>query len=224
MAPVGKHLGLEIRQLIIKLNFEGKSVREIAEIVGKGKSTVHDIIKRYRDEFRLEYKSRQGQGKKISAREERKILIEVKKNPFKPVKELKIGLEERSGVTVCDETVRNVLRKNDFHGRIARNKPFISNKNKKLRIAFAKDYLLKSPEFWNTVSYRKQLKITKTKLYCTIYRLFIQMRVNLIYTDLTASLMFGESQIKNLLLKILRAQLNMEEVQSWFGAVCQVLV
>lgn len=74
MAPNGKQSTVEILQLIVKLNFEGKTVREIAELVGKSKSTVHDIIKRFRDEFRLANKSREGQGKILTEREERSLL------------------------------------------------------------------------------------------------------------------------------------------------------
>ena len=39
----------EIRKVIIKNFEEGKTVREISRLIGKPKSTVHDIIKRYRD-------------------------------------------------------------------------------------------------------------------------------------------------------------------------------
>ena len=41
-------------------------MREIAELVGSNKSTVHDVIKRFRDEFMLANKSREGQGKMLT--------------------------------------------------------------------------------------------------------------------------------------------------------------
>lgn len=151
MAPNGKQSSVEIRQLIVKLNFEGKTVREIAELVGRSKSTVHDIIKRFRDEFRLTNKSREGQGKILTEREERSLLKEIKQDPFKTAKELKISLKSSSGKDVCLNTVRNTLHKYNYHGRVARKKPFISQKNKNMRVKYAKEYLLKTEDFWNQV-------------------------------------------------------------------------
>lgn len=60
MAPEGMQTSVEINQLIVKFNGEGKTVREIAELVGRSKFTVHDVINRFHDEFRLANRSREG--------------------------------------------------------------------------------------------------------------------------------------------------------------------
>lgn len=151
MAPNGKQTTFEIRQLVIKLHSEGKKVREIGDIVGRSSSTVHDIIKRHRDEFRINNKSREGQGKILNDRDERRIIQKIKKNPFETANELKTFVKTSTGKDVCANTIRNVLKRHDYHGRIARQKPFISPKNKKFRLKFAKEYLLKTEEFWKTV-------------------------------------------------------------------------
>lgn len=151
MAPQGKQTSVELRQLIVKFNLEGKTVREIADLVGKSKSTVQDIITRFRDEFRLANKSREGQGKILNEREERSVLKEINQDPFLTAKELQISLKNRSGKDVCLNTVRNTLHKYDYFGRVARKKPFISPKNKLNRVKYAREYLLKSPNFWDTV-------------------------------------------------------------------------
>lgn len=44
MAPKGKQTTVEMRHLIVKLYGEGKTVRNIAEIVDRSRSTVHDVI------------------------------------------------------------------------------------------------------------------------------------------------------------------------------------
>ena len=41
-------------------------------------------------------------------------------------------------------------RKNDIHGRGARKKSFISQKNQKVRMEFAENHLQKGSEFWKT--------------------------------------------------------------------------
>lgn len=153
MAPNGKQTTMEIRHLILKLYGEGNTVRGIAEIVGKSRSTIHDIIKRYRNEFRIENKSRKGQGKILNDNDERRILREVKKNPLKSANELQKFVEKSIGKVVCTETVRNTLRRHEYNGRVLRKKPFISPKNKLLRMKFAKEYVSKEQDFWNTVCF-----------------------------------------------------------------------
>lgn len=151
MAPKGKQTSTEMRQLVIKLNLDGKSIRDIGKIVDRSPATIHGIIRRYRDECRVENKSRQGQGRILNDHEERRLMKEVKKNPLQTARELRNKVERDTGKKVCAETVRNVLRKNDYNGRIIRKKPFISPKNRIIRKSFCKEYLIKDSTFWNTV-------------------------------------------------------------------------
>lgn len=153
MAPRGKQTGVEARQIILKLHFDGKTVREIAELVGRSKSTVHDIIKRFREDGRLINKSQEGKRKRLNSREERSIIREIKVDPFKTAKELRMSIKTNFGKDVCDNTVRNTLHRYDLHGRVAQKKPYISPKNKAFRVKFAKEYLLKTDDFWNHVSW-----------------------------------------------------------------------
>jgi len=52
---------------------------------------------------------------------------------------------------VNPEIVRRVFWKNCFHGRVARNKTFISQRCQKARMQFADSHLRKGSEFWKTV-------------------------------------------------------------------------
>ena len=70
----------EIRKVIIKNFEEGKTVREISRLIGKPKSTVHDIIKRYRDRKSVENKPKSGRPKLFTSSDERWIIQQVKKN------------------------------------------------------------------------------------------------------------------------------------------------
>lgn len=79
MAPSEKQTTVEERKLIIKLHESGKTFREIAVLVNRAHSTVQYIIKRYKNDLSIVNKSRVGQGKKLSDRDERLILREVKK-------------------------------------------------------------------------------------------------------------------------------------------------
>lgn len=59
------------------------------------------------------------------------------------------------------ETVRRYLRKEGFHSRVPRRKPFISELNRAKRLDFAKKYYKiheKDPEFWSRVIFTDECK------------------------------------------------------------------
>lgn len=58
----------------------------------------------------------------------------------------------------CAETMRRVLRKYNFHGRTARNKPFVIKMNKIKRMEFAKAHLHKDFDYWKIVIYADESK------------------------------------------------------------------
>ena len=56
--------------------------------------------------------------------------------------------------TVCTETVRKVLSKNGYHGRMTRKRPFVSMKNRAVRLHVSKGH-----EFWKNVLWSDETKI-----------------------------------------------------------------
>lgn len=158
MAPKGKQVGLEIRQLITKHRHDGKSIREISKLVDVPKSTVSDIISRFENENRLHYKSRKGQGRKLNTHDERSLLRKIKENPKLTAKQMSTDLSATLGTTVSDSTVRRTLKSNGIHGRIMRRKPFISVKNRKARLEYAKKYLSQPISTWNRYLFTDESK------------------------------------------------------------------
>ncbi|GFX16213.1 hypothetical protein TNCV_4704671, partial [Trichonephila clavipes] len=51
------------------------------------------------------------------------------------------------GRSVSAETIRRVLRKAGYNGRVARKKPLISKRNRVKRLKFAKEHILKPQQF-----------------------------------------------------------------------------
>ncbi|GFW25778.1 transposable element Tc1 transposase [Trichonephila clavipes] len=62
------------------------------------------------------------------------------------------------GRSVSAETVRRVLRKAGYNGRVARKKPFIGKRNRVKRLKFAKEHILKPQQFWNEVIFSDESK------------------------------------------------------------------
>ncbi|GFY22130.1 HTH_Tnp_Tc3_2 domain-containing protein [Trichonephila clavipes] len=59
--------------------------------------------------------------------------------------------KSRFGKSVNPETVRNVLRKRKYHGRVPQRKPYISKTNRQARLAFAKMYGRQPTEYWENI-------------------------------------------------------------------------
>lgn len=150
---------LEERTIIIDHHRQGKSLREIAKCVNRSHSTVQDIIKRFKERKVLVNKPKESSRKMFSKRDERWLLNEVKKNPKLSAPKLTLEAEKCLGKTCNPETVRNVLRKHYYNGRVARKKPFISEVNRKKRVEFAKEHQNKNFEFWKTVLFTDESKI-----------------------------------------------------------------
>ncbi|GFS94471.1 transposable element Tcb2 transposase [Trichonephila clavipes] len=56
------------------------------------------------------------------------------------------------------ETVRRVLRKAGYNGRVARRKPLIGKRNRVKRLKFTKEHILKPQQFWNEVIFGDESK------------------------------------------------------------------
>ena len=63
-----------------------------------------------------------------------------------------------SNKIVNPKTIRNALHDNGFRSRLARKKPLISEKNRKLRLEFAYPHIDKGTDFRNRVMFTDESK------------------------------------------------------------------
>ncbi|GBM24080.1 Transposable element Tc1 transposase [Araneus ventricosus] len=103
----------------------------------------------------VENKQRSGRPRTFSEREERWIVRQVHINPKTSAVKL---CRSRFRKSVNPETVRNVLRKHKYHGRVPRRKPYISKANRNARLAFAKMYVKQPTEFLENVIFVDESK------------------------------------------------------------------
>ncbi|GBM46880.1 hypothetical protein AVEN_10723-1 [Araneus ventricosus] len=143
-----KDISVDVRNLVISHWKNGKSVRCIGQILKLSKSTVFNIIRRFKKTNSVESKQRSGHPRTFSEREERWIVRQVHINPRTSAVKLTLKCKSRLRKSVNPETVRNVLRKHKCHGRVPRRKPYISKTNRKTRMAFAKMYVKQPTKFW----------------------------------------------------------------------------
>lgn len=141
------------RITILILRKEGKSLREIARIVGRSKKLVENALKvQPVDENR-------GARRKTTCYTDRQIVRVSKNDPFKSSTEIKTEL----GLKISSRTIRRRLQDNNLHGRAARKVPLLSSKNIKQRLKFAKDHLDWNGELgikkWRNILWSDETKI-----------------------------------------------------------------
>ncbi|GFT74333.1 regulator of chromosome condensation 2 [Trichonephila clavipes] len=109
----------------------GKSVREIADILKKLRSTVSDVIVKWKRRGSEMAEKRTGRLKIIGKRSRRTLKRVVKHNPKFWLVEISQEFQSSSGISVSSRTVRRVFKNLGFHGRAAAHKPNITPQNVK---------------------------------------------------------------------------------------------
>ncbi|GFX77229.1 transposable element Tcb1 transposase [Trichonephila clavipes] len=91
-------------------------------------------------------------------RPERRVIHQVKIDPKISAPKIAASTSNTLGRSVSAETVRRVLRKAGYNGRVARKKPLIGKRNRVKRLKFTKEHILKPRQFWNEVIFSDESK------------------------------------------------------------------
>ena len=149
MAPKSAEIPVKIRDLIIK-DWQGdKNVR----------LTLNQIAQKYKLAKSTDNLPRPGRPPKLTPREKRSVIQEVRIKPFVSAPEIVTKLQEQLGKKVSTKTVKRVLRKSGYKSQAPRKKPCISNKNQAKRLAFARAHVGKPASFWKSVLWSDETKI-----------------------------------------------------------------
>ena len=95
----------------------------------------------------------------------------MKKNPKRSVTDVQVELQSE-GIYLSWSTVRRRLISDGFHGYTARCKPLISEKNRRMRLEFARKYLNKPVSFWKSILWTDETKINlyQSDVKCKVWR------------------------------------------------------
>jgi len=145
------NLTSEARSVIVFLHKEGYSVRKISEKVGKAKTTVYQIIKKFMETGSVADRPRSGRPR-ISTPRDDKVLIRIsKKDRHKTSPELAKEWSESTGTTASTSLVRQRLLSHGLHGCKARRKPLLTEKQRKSRLRWAREHASWTVNDWKKV-------------------------------------------------------------------------
>ncbi|GFW30215.1 HTH_Tnp_Tc3_2 domain-containing protein [Trichonephila clavipes] len=153
-----KETTIEERKLVIKPSNEGKSLRNIAKVVGRSVNCIQKVLQKFKKTGMLANNEERGRKKIMNSITERKIIHQVKIDPKISAPKIAANTSNTLGRSVSAETVQRVLRKVGYNGRVARKKPLIGKRNRVKRFKFAKEHILKPQQFWNEVIFSDESK------------------------------------------------------------------
>lgn len=159
MATKRKEMDINTRTQVISLCCRGKSLREIAEIIGRPHSTVFKIIKKWKYEGTVKNLAGRGRKRILTPGDERQIVRTLRKNPRTSIPKLAVEVADNIKRPVSADTIRRAAHRHNLHGRVARKKPLLSKANIKKRLEFAKEHVDKPQDFWNTVIFTDETKV-----------------------------------------------------------------
>ncbi|GFT08590.1 transposable element Tc1 transposase [Trichonephila clavipes] len=153
-----KETTIEERKLVIKLSNEGKSQLNIAKVVGRSVNCIQKFLQKFKNTGMLANNEGRGRKKIMNSITERRVIHQVKIDPKISAPKIAASTSNTLGRSVSAETVRRVLRKAGYNGRVARKKPLIGKRNRVKRLKFAKEHILKPQQFWNEVIFSDESK------------------------------------------------------------------
>ena len=110
--PRTKEISEDLR--IVDLHETGKGYKSISESLDVHQSTVRQIVYKWRKFSIVATLPRSGHPAKMTARAQRRMLNEVKKNPRESAKDLQKSLEHANN-SVDESTIHKTLNKNGVH-------------------------------------------------------------------------------------------------------------
>ena len=154
--------------MIVGMRNGGSSLSEISAEVGRPKSTISKVIKRYCERVEVKIAEKSGRLKKLNEDSKIILLRELYKNRISPLSKIAKNLP----VLVTIRTLRKYVHDFGMSCCVATKKPFLSPKHIRHRYAFAKRHLYWTMEDWGQVMWTDEssFKIGKHSRQIRVWR------------------------------------------------------
>ena len=147
----GSPLCGQLREKIVEQFKNNVPQRTIARNLGISSSTVHNIIKRFRESGEITACKRQGWKPTLNARDLWSLRRHCIKNRHQCVKDITTWAQEHFRKPLSVNTVRRYIRKCNLKLYYAKQKPFINNTQKRRRLLWARAHLRWTDAKWKSV-------------------------------------------------------------------------
>ena len=140
---------IEVKQQIISLHNENKSLFEISATLNIPKTSCFNVIQNFKSRGHLANEKSPGRPRKLTEKEEKKLITLSINHPKKSSTELLQHLKPEN--TCSTSLVRKTLLNYGLHARVAFRKPLLTQSHRHFRKKFASEFVLKPTTFWKNV-------------------------------------------------------------------------
>jgi transposase len=138
----------------------GDSERAISEKTGYGKTTIHNIITKYCKTGAVTVAFRSGRPKKLTKRDKRHLKAVINKNRREPEEKIREIYTESSGNDISRSTMQRTLYNMGYNSCTALRKPSVSERNRKIRLNWARERRLWTIDDWKKVVWSDESRFT----------------------------------------------------------------
>ena len=157
--PIPKRIQAAVR--MTQRTETGETTAEISRDMGISQKHLRTLETKYHQDPSMMDIERPGRPPKITPQLKRRIKREINKNPFasslKIARDVNTGLQENK--QIAPSTIRLHAIKNDLRCYRPAIKPYLTSKQKKERLSFAKQYLEKDMRFWGKVLFTDECQV-----------------------------------------------------------------
>lgn len=155
---MGKQCTEFTRGQIIGLTKSGKTIVGIWKKLGIPKSTVGDIVLKFKNVHVVARKVGSGRPKAFNSTDMNELKKIHSKNPKYSAPKLRSALQEKTNKITSIQTVRNYLHNMSLYARAPAIKPFLSPKNVKRRLECAISMYYEGKLYWDSIIFSDETK------------------------------------------------------------------
>jgi len=160
MVKYRKELSTDTKEAIISLYNSGIKQSEISRRLSIPKTTISDILKRFKQRGSVENKSRNGTPRKLTDRDTRGLVRLVRDNRKKSMNEITNVFNQVSTSSVSKRTVQRKLYSEGYHRRVIRKRIRIREANRKNRLAWCRTNQRRTVDsYWKRVIFSDESKV-----------------------------------------------------------------
>jgi transposase len=158
MAPHGKELTPEQKEIIVNLSNEGFSSYKIQNMTGINSRTIQKFLKRMRERGNIENLPR-SRGRRTTPRDDRILFRSAKTNRRQTLKDETTRINQRTSCNVSSRTVCRRLFREGYKCRVVSKKITISQINRQRRVALCRRKLHWWVDQWSHIIFSDETKI-----------------------------------------------------------------
>ncbi len=146
-SPLGAKMGRgspvcqQIREKIIEMFKKKNPQRKIGRDLDISPSTVHNIIKRFKESGGISVRKGQGRKPKLNNRDLRSLRRHCIKNPHSSISDITTWAQDYIGKPLSSTTIRSCIHKCQLKLYCAKRKPYVNSVQKRRRLLWARRHL-----------------------------------------------------------------------------------